>query len=329
MVGVEVEHTRAIRVVSLSPFTAALCLAGAWLVEGLSLHFEFKTQATDPSAVLMLIALCIALRFPPMLRKRPWLTLPFDLFAVIFIILDFTLILPWQAQAFALPLVDGAVRAFDLSLGFNHVTWMVWLNQHPSITAAFRFIYNSMIPQAVLIISLCLATGRIRHLDRYLCAFALAIILTSAISILMPTHGIVADLDPTLRTTPAWPFAATDVATYDALRSGTLRDLIGVPKLGIVSFPSFHAASAVLAAWAFWTWPPTRYPAAALNVIVSIATVGCGGHYIADVLVGILVAVCSIILAVRGSDLGYIFLDRAARLFRKVALGSSGTPETA
>ncbi len=76
-----------------------------------------------------------------------------------------------------------------------------------------------MIPQAVLIISLCLGTGRIRHLDRYLCAFALAIILTSAISILMPTHGIVADLDPTLRTTPAWPFAATDVATYDALRS--------------------------------------------------------------------------------------------------------------
>ncbi len=49
-----------------------------------------------------------------------------------------------------------------------------------------------------------------------------------------------------------------------------------------------------------------------------IATVGCGGHYIADVLVGILVAVCSIILAVRGSDLGYIFLDRAARLFAKL-----------
>ncbi len=46
-----------------------------------------------------------------------------------------------------------------------------------------------MIPQAVLIISLCLVTGRIRHLDRYLCAFAIAIILTSAISILMPTHA--------------------------------------------------------------------------------------------------------------------------------------------
>lgn len=328
MVGVEVEDTRAIRAVSLSPFTAVLCLAGAWLVEGLSFYFKFKTQATDPGAVFVLIALCIALRFPPCLRKRPWLTLPFDVFAVVFIILDFTLILPWQVQAFALPLADDSVRAFDLSLGFNHVTWMGWLNQHPSITSVFRPVYNSMIPQAVLIISLCLTTSRVRHLDRYLCAFAIAIILTSAVSALLPTHGIVADLDPTLRNTPAWPFAATDVATYDALRSGALRNLIGIPKLGIVSFPSFHAASAVLAAWAFWTWPPTRYPAAALNVILSIATVGCGGHYIADVLVGILVAVCSITLAVRGSDLGYIFLDWAARLFCRIALGSGGTPET-
>jgi hypothetical protein len=35
------------------------------------------------------------------------------------------------------------------------------------------------------------------------------------------------------------------VAAYDALRSGALRDLSGRPELGIISFPSFHAASAV------------------------------------------------------------------------------------
>jgi membrane-associated phospholipid phosphatase len=291
MAGVEVANKNSMRVVSLSPFTAVLCLVGACLVEGMSLYFKFKTQAIAPGSVLIMTALCVALRLSPALQARPWLTVPFDIFAAVVVILDFTLILPWQAQAISLPLADDAIRAFDLSLGFNHLAWMSWLNEHPNITRALSVVYTTMIPQAVLIIILCMATSRIRHLDRYLCAFAIAIVLTSAISVPLPTRGIIAILDPMLRTTPSWPFAATDVETYDALRSGALRDLVGVPKLGIVSFPSFHAASAVLATWAFWAWRPARWPAGVLNVTVSIATVGCGGHYVADVLVGYLVAV--------------------------------------
>jgi membrane-associated phospholipid phosphatase len=327
MAGVEAGDTKAMRVVSLSPFTAALCLTGAWLIEGMSLYFKFKTQATAPGSVLVLIALCVVLRFSSVLRARPWLTVPFDAFAAVVVILDLTLILPWQAQAFALPLADEAIHAFDLSLGFDHATWMGWLNGHSDIAWTLTTIYNTMIPQAVVIIALCLVTGCIRHLDRYLCAFAIAIVLTSAASVPLPTRGIVAILDPALRTAPAWPSAATDVATYDALRSGALRDLVGVPKLGIISFPSFHAASAVLATWAFWAWRPARWPTALLNVIVSVATVGCGGHYVVDVLAGYLVAACSIILAVFGSDLGYRLLNRVTRLSRPIVQRDTGSTE--
>ncbi|PJI55491.1 hypothetical protein CTI14_04325 [Methylobacterium radiotolerans] len=329
MASVEAAKTKVMRVVSLSPFTAALCLAGACLVEGMSLHFNFKTQATDPGSVLVLIALCVTLRFSPALRARPWLTIPFDVFAVVVVVLDFTLILPWQAQAFGLPLTDDVVHAFDLSIGFDHVKWMGWLNGHPDVTWGLGIVYNTMIPQTILIIVLCLMTRRIRHLDRYLCAFAIAIILTSALSILLPTRGIVSILDPSLRNLPGWPFAATDIATYDALRSGALRDLIGVPRLGIVSFPSFHAASAVLATWAFWAWRPARCPAAVLNSTVSIATVGCGGHYVADVLVGFFVATCSVLLAVRGSNLGYTLLNHIKPISRSSDQRDAGSPEIA
>jgi membrane-associated phospholipid phosphatase len=268
--------------------------------------------------------LCLALRLPAPLRSRPWLIAPFDACIAVFAILDISLVLPWQVQAFNLPLVDHAVLAFDRSLGFDHVAWMGWLNSHPQALSVLTAAYESMVRQPQAIIALCLVTGRIRHLDRYLCAFIIAIFLTSAISILLPTRGIVAILEPALRATPAWPHSATDVATYDALRAGALRDL-GVPEVGIISFPSFHAASAVLAAWGFWAWRVTRYPALALNATVTIATVGCGGHYIADVLAGYVLAGCSILLAVRGSNLGYVALGRLVELFRIVEQSAKRT----
>ncbi|MDP4021920.1 phosphatase PAP2 family protein [Methylobacterium sp. NEAU 140] len=304
----------------LSPFLFSLCFAGALLVEGMSFLFGFKTQALRPASVLALIVLCLTLRLPTFLRRRPWLVVPVETFVAVVVILDITLILPWQAQAFALPLVDDLIRTLDLAVGFDHVAWMAWLNRRPDIVQVFTICYKSMIPQTIVIIVLCLVTGRVRRLDSYLCAFVLAIFLTSAVSILLPTRGIVAILDPALRGTVAWPFAATDVATYDALRSGALRDLFGVPTLGIVSFPSFHAASAVLGAWAFWLWPATRYPALALNLTMAVASIGCGAHYLMDILVGFCIAIGSIGLAVYGSDLSYTaFSKLARRLFTRGA----------
>lgn len=306
-----------VRAPSLSPFLASLCLLGASSIEALSTLFGFRTGAASPSSLLILVMLCLALRLPASLRSRPWLIAPFDACMAVFAIFDISLVLPWQVQAFNLPLVDHTVLAFDRSLGFEHLAWMAWLNVHPHTLSVLTAAYKSMILQPPAIIALCLVTGRIRHLDRYLCAFIIAIFLTSAISILLPTRGIVAILDPALRATPAWPHGATDVATYDALRSGALRDL-GVPSIGIVSFPSFHAASAVLAAWGFWAWRVTRYPALALNGALTVATVGCGGHYIADVLAGYALAGCSILLAVSGSNLGYVLLGHATGLIRTV-----------
>jgi membrane-associated phospholipid phosphatase len=81
-----------------------------------------------------------------------------------------------------------------------------------------------------------------------------------------------------------------------ALRDGSLRHLEMFKLTGIVSFPSFHAASAVLYLWALW---PVRYLggiAAALNLLMIAATPVIGAHYIIDVFGGVALAAISILL---------------------------------
>ena len=66
---------------------------------------------------------------------------------------------------------------------------------------------------------------------------------------------------------------------------------------GIVTFPSFHAAAAVLYLWAFW---PVRWfgPIAIVaNCAMLLATPIGGGHYFVDVFAGIAIAASSIMAA--------------------------------
>src|SRR5439155_17310083 len=78
---------------------------------------------------------------------------------------------------------------------------------------------------------------------------------------------------------------------------GTLRrlDLLGLA--GIVTFPSFHAASAVLYAWAFWPVVWARPIAILANGMMMAATPIDGGHYFIDLIAGIAIAVPAIMAA--------------------------------
>src|SRR6185312_2809386 len=59
---------------------------------------------------------------------------------------------------------------------------------------------------------------------------------------------------------------------------------------GIIAFPSYHAACAVILTY-FLRGIPLLFPAAALfNLAMLLATPVIGGHYIVDVLAGVVVA---------------------------------------
>lgn len=63
---------------------------------------------------------------------------------------------------------------------------------------------------------------------------------------------------------------------------------------GVSTFPSVHAALAILFAWALWPVRALRYPSLALNGLMYVSTIPIGAHYVVDVAAGTLLAIASI-----------------------------------
>jgi membrane-associated phospholipid phosphatase len=81
------------------------------------------------------------------------------------------------------------------------------------------------------------------------------------------------------------------------VRDGSLRHLELFGLAGLVTFPSFHAASAALYAWAFWSVRWFRPVAVVANAMMLAATPIDGGHYFIDLIAGIVAAVLAIMAA--------------------------------
>jgi len=83
------------------------------------------------------------------------------------------------------------------------------------------------------------------------------------------------------------------------VRDGSIINISRLAPTGLVTFPSFHAASAVLLAWALWHIPYLRYPGLALNAMMLAATPLYGSHFLTDVLAGAITAAVAIATAHR------------------------------
>jgi membrane-associated phospholipid phosphatase len=82
---------------------------------------------------------------------------------------------------------------------------------------------------------------------------------------------------------------------------------------GLVTFPSFHTANAILFAWALWTVPYLRWVGLVVNGLMILSTPLTGAHYIIDVVAGTIVAVAAIAFA---RFVGRVHGGRRARVSR-------------
>ncbi len=204
--------------------------------------------------------------------------------------------LTYIAAAANLPMQDVALNALDRALGLD---WMAYFNfaYHRYALMYATVLAYSMIGWPVFGVPIALGwTGRYRRMQEFTLAFGIALVGTTVISTLVPAMGTY-DLfnytpDPEIFTPGSYLEQLRDLPL---VRDGSLR-VIDFDKLaGIVTFPSFHAAAAVLYLWAFW---PVRWigPIALLvNIAMLLATPICGGHYFVDVFAGIAIAAAAIV----------------------------------
>jgi membrane-associated phospholipid phosphatase len=194
------------------------------------------------------------------------------------------------------PLQDHALLAIDRSLGLDPEPIARFVNDHPWLADALARGYG-LIKWPLLGIPVVLAlTARHVRLQSFMLAMSLALAITIAISAFVPAIGTYYGLH-----LPAAHFPELNTAVYAgqlrdilALREGSLRELELFKLSGIVSFPSFHAASAVLYMWALWPVRGVGGIAAALNLLMIAATPVIGAHYMIDVFAGVALAAASI-----------------------------------
>jgi type III secretory pathway component EscS len=208
--------------------------------------------------------------------------------------------LTYIAASADLPFKDAYLNALDHALGFNWFAYFKFTYDRYSLLVAAVWAYG-MIGWPTFGIPVVLGLSqRYRRLQEFTLAFGLALIATTLISVFVPAMGTYHLLnylpDPDIFTPGAY---VDQLHVLPLVRNGSLRELDLWQLTGVVTFPSFHAATAMLYLWAFWGVPYFRAVAVVLNGAMLLATPLVGGHYFVDVLAGIAVAAASIVAARR------------------------------
>lgn len=183
-----------------------------------------------------------------------------------------------------LPLADHALSRIEpyMFFGFTRDD-IVWFFQS-SMTGrrVGAFAYNSINWQPIVLMASLFLSGRTRRAWWFLAAWFVALALTLAIFPFVPAISTAAHQGDD------W------VQVLKQVRSGELRTLSANTLVGIVAFPSFHAAAAILLAWGFSTFGRLGIPLLTLNAIMLLSAVPGGGHYLPDLAAGVGVAIVAV-----------------------------------
>jgi membrane-associated phospholipid phosphatase len=162
----------------------------------------------------------------------------------------------------------------------------------PAINRLAKLFYGSSIAQIGALLVIFNVT---RRLDRYrelVWLYVLTLLLVIPISWVIPAVG-------------AWTYYGVANLTdayhlphFDALRAGTMSKIVLMGVNGLITFPSFHTALAVILAYVTRGIKYVFPIFVALNILMIAATPTTGGHYFVDIVAG-LALVCAVIRVTR------------------------------
>ncbi|MBB4255944.1 phosphatase PAP2 family protein [Rhizobium sp. BK008] len=202
----------------------------------------------------------------------------------------------YVAFALKMPLQDQQLLQLDRVLGIDWLSLISFFDAHPLLAKSLMLAYQAFHYQLLflpVVLSLC---GDRARAYQMVATYGLVCVIASVITIWYPALGTYTDF---------------------SLRPGDLKNINGmlgveyVPQImavrenpdfvlrlehasGIISFPSVHAAVAVLCSWGAWTVRWIKLPIILLNTLMLLSAITEGGHYVVDLIAGIGVAGFSI-----------------------------------
>ncbi len=203
---------------------------------------------------------------------------------------------------FNFPLLDEKFIAADRLLGFDWMIWLYWMSARPNIADILSACYWVFSMQAVALLCLLYAFKHIERAQIYIASFILTCAITALLSGLFPAVGAYVHYNLLPADYPNIFPAAPRVheATLLQLRDHSFNVLPWLQNVkGLITFPSFHAAAAILFMYAGFAFRRVRLLLIALNVGMIVSTPIDGGHYLVDVISGIAIASLSLALIIR------------------------------
>ena len=265
---------------------------------------DFVLRASDPIVIMMagLATTLAPLSFAVLWKgSARWPNLSHTANVLSQLIAASMLIAPltYIAASLNYPLQDRNLFAIDQFMGLDWRSYLNTVDQY-GLGSICNFGYRAFSWQPLLVpIFLCLS-GKAARAYQFSLTFVLTVVATVVISAFLPATGAYTFLGLSPADYPhLHPIADFDHMRHlPLLREGKMRVLEIGQLTGIVTFPSFHAAGAILYLWAWWAIPWMRAIVLVCNALLLLSTPIDGGHYFIDVIAGAALAVL-FILAVR------------------------------
>lgn len=189
------------------------------------------------------------------------------------------------------PLVDDVLIGLDQSIGFHWEHLAAWYSRHDHIKFLSSLVYILWGPQVGFTVIVLSIKNRTRDLTEFIFLFFSVTSLSIAISTFIPAsnpffHYRMVDL-----------YGSTPWSQFYPLRDGTLRSIdLGINQ-GLVSFPSMHAAAALLFVYAVRHIKYLFTLSLVVNILMTFAALYGGAHYLVDIIAGLLLSASAIYAA--------------------------------
>jgi hypothetical protein len=192
-------------------------------------------------------------------------------------------VVSYLSMATGRPLADDVLLAADRAIGFDWLFHYRWLVHHATVASVLQLAYNSLVLQGLYFGLLFGIMGKRKDLREMFWLVLVAGVLTCAGAALFPALG----------TFRVFGIKAEFLPDMQELRSGHLH--FALAKLtGVVSFPSFHTAMALIYIYGFSRAGAIGWMIALVNIVMLPAIPFFGGHYLVDMFAGGAVALVSI-----------------------------------
>ncbi len=249
---------------------------------------KIDMRHTEIPLIALFVMMAIAIIYQPRFRNLPPLAIgaiaSADLIAYGLVLGTFS----YVAAASPRPLVHPILAEIDRTLHFDWPTYYAFVKGNSGLATILSTAYNGMIAEVGIVALVLFLTQEIQRLRVLLDAFALCALITIAVSAVFPALEALAyyEIYPAVVKGAGFVTGVDRTDDFLALHYGTTHIVPVMAAKGIITFPSFHTACAVLSAgcarsrsWLFW-------PMCLWSALLIAATPVDGGHYLIDVVAG-------------------------------------------